>query len=200
MSNPKTILEINKKLSQYTTEVLAGAVEASDRARDQLKNAKLIEADLFARIKARDVRRALEKEEREAVEAATASPENVSAAGATAAQETTMKEETAEKVPAEPVQKEKPVVMEVQPAAGSAESEKAEERKQKPVISAKETKLSSNEGNTNTIENGRQQESGRKLRSSDGERRPPRRENTSEAPAHGHENKNRKKQDSDRGY
>ena len=85
MSNPKTILEINKKLSQYTTEVLAGAVEASDRARDQLKNAKFIEADLFARIKARDVRRALEKEEREAAEAATASPENAGAADTTAA-------------------------------------------------------------------------------------------------------------------
>ena len=199
MSNPKTILEINKKLSQYTTEVLAGAVEASDRARDQLKNAKFIEADLFARIKARDVRRALEKEEREAAEAATASPENVGAAGTTAAQETAMKEEQAEKAPAEPVQKEKekPVVMEAQPAA---EPEIAEEPKQKPVISAKETKPSSNEGNVNIIGSERQQEAGRKPRSSDGERRPPRRENTSEASARGHENKSRKKQDSDRGY
>ena len=185
MSNPKTILEINKKLSQYTTEVLAGAVEASDRARDQLKNAKFIEADLFARIKARDVRRALEKEEREAAEAATASPENVGAAGTTAAQETAMKEEQAEKAPAEPVQKEKekPVVMEAQPAA---EPEIAEEPKQKPVISAKETKPSSNEGNVNIIGSERQQEAGRKPRSSDGERRPPRRENTSEAAARGH--------------
>lgn len=42
MSNPKTILEINKKLSQYTTEVLAGAVEASDRARDSLKTQSLL--------------------------------------------------------------------------------------------------------------------------------------------------------------
>lgn len=130
----------------------------------------------------------------------TASPENVSAAGATAAQETTMKEETAEKVPAEPVQKEKPVVM------GSAAccrdlpcSEKAEERKQKPVISAKETKLISKKAiqiqpkrtPTGVRKKAAQQRRGK----TSSEKR-----KYIEAPAHGHENKNRKKQDSDRGY
>ena len=50
------ILEVNKKLTNYTQEVFDKVVSAQNESQDQLQRANKLETDLIARIREREER------------------------------------------------------------------------------------------------------------------------------------------------
>ncbi len=114
------ILEVNKKLTNYTQEVFDKVVSAQNESQDQLQRAKKLETDLIARIREREERKKLARQEEELKAA-----RELEAAKA------------AESAKAEPVTKpevsEKPIQEPIKPAA-QEKQEKPKEPEQKPEI------------------------------------------------------------------